>query len=382
MTYFEKLQAMKADRMSIKLRDIGDEWRTPDELYWGIFQEFGPFVLDLFTDGDNAKCASYFTAADNALAQPWAERLNGGTAFANPPYSRSSYDAENTPVTGMRHIIDKAMAEREQGARIVFLIKAAPSEKWWPEHADHICWIKGRVGFDLPLWAQHLKGSSAGFGQAVVVFDKRWRGAPTQYMQRDTLIKKGLALTAAIEQRAQQLAAQYVEPQPVYAEPAPEYAEPEPLSPELEPLSSEPDGALTGEAAAEPDAAGEPTRFTPEDLHRLWVDGELKADSFPHFIAALVVMFGRQDSYSLRKVRMALVAETADSDNHVFVWGLTEHQCQQIGAFGRWLPKFNIHEPASQAAAVAELVAQGAMCSTSIGEVLTQFSQQLQEVTA
>ncbi|EEQ8256448.1 phage N-6-adenine-methyltransferase, partial [Escherichia coli] len=36
---------------------------------------FGPFVLDLFTDGDNAKCAAYYTAEDNALAHDWSERL-------------------------------------------------------------------------------------------------------------------------------------------------------------------------------------------------------------------------------------------------------------------------------------------------------------------
>ncbi len=48
---------------------------TPDNIFWGINTLFGPFVLDLFTDGDNAKCAAYYTAEDNALAHDWSERL-------------------------------------------------------------------------------------------------------------------------------------------------------------------------------------------------------------------------------------------------------------------------------------------------------------------
>ena len=181
MNYSEKLADLKLDP-DVLLREIGDEWRTPDDLFLGINQLYGPFVLDLFTDGDNAKCASYYTAQDNALVQPWAAFLDGGIAFANPPYSRSSYDQAGQPATGMRHIVAKAMEERDKGARVVFLIKAAPSESWWPEHADHACWIKGRVGFKLPLWAQHLKASSAGFGQAVVVFDTRLSKSPIELM--------------------------------------------------------------------------------------------------------------------------------------------------------------------------------------------------------
>ncbi|MGX5941470.1 DNA N-6-adenine-methyltransferase [Escherichia coli] len=36
-----------------ELKEVGDQWRTPDNIFWGINTLFGPFVLDLFTDGDN-----------------------------------------------------------------------------------------------------------------------------------------------------------------------------------------------------------------------------------------------------------------------------------------------------------------------------------------
>ncbi|MCZ8708065.1 phage N-6-adenine-methyltransferase, partial [Escherichia albertii] len=103
--------------------------------------------------GDNAKCAAYYTAEDNALAHDWSERLAElkGAAFGNPPYSRASQH-EGQYITGMRYIMKHASAMRDKGGRYVFLIKAATSEVWWPEDADHIAFIRGRIGFELPAW--------------------------------------------------------------------------------------------------------------------------------------------------------------------------------------------------------------------------------------
>ncbi|MFO3735062.1 DNA N-6-adenine-methyltransferase [Raoultella ornithinolytica] len=75
------------------LKDVGDQWRTPELLFWGINALFGPLMLDLFADDSNAKCPAWFTAEDNALTQDWSARLQelGGAGFGNPPYSRSQY---------------------------------------------------------------------------------------------------------------------------------------------------------------------------------------------------------------------------------------------------------------------------------------------------
>ena len=71
------------------------------------------------------------------------------------------------------------MAMREKGGRYVFLIKSATSETWWPEEADHVTFIRGRIGFDLPEWFVPLdekqQPTSAFFAGAIVVFDKTWR---------------------------------------------------------------------------------------------------------------------------------------------------------------------------------------------------------------
>lgn len=64
--YVDALNALKA-RQEHELKEVGDQWRTPDWLFHALDHLYGPIVLDLFTDGQNAKCRRYFTAEDNAL---------------------------------------------------------------------------------------------------------------------------------------------------------------------------------------------------------------------------------------------------------------------------------------------------------------------------
>ncbi|WP_028715529.1 phage N-6-adenine-methyltransferase [Pantoea ananatis] len=207
--YCLALESLRA-QPTHQLKQIGDQWRTPDSLWWGINSMFGPFVLDLFADESNAKCEAYYSAEDNALSQNWSERLAelNGAAYANPPYSRASqYDGQY--ITGMRQIIAHTLAMREAGGRYVFLIKAATGEVWWPEDADHIAFIRGRISFDLPAWYRPEEGqpseSSAGFGAAVAVFDKSWRGPKFDYISRDQLESRGATFMAQIERAAQRL---------------------------------------------------------------------------------------------------------------------------------------------------------------------------------
>lgn len=203
MTLNKYCQALAALRSqpAHELKEVGDQWRTPDLLFWGINALFGPLVLDLFADDDNAKCPAWYTAEDNALTQDWSERLAelGGAGYGNPPYSRSQYH-EKQAITGMTHIMNYAATQREKGGRYVFLIKAAPSETWWPEDADHIVFIRGRIGFDLPVWFvpadEKQKPTSAFFAGAIAVFDKSWRGERFSYINRTELEAKGRAFMA------------------------------------------------------------------------------------------------------------------------------------------------------------------------------------------
>lgn len=211
--YASALRELKAKQAHL-LEEVGDQWRTPEDLFWGINAVFGPFDMDLFTDGDNAHCARYYTAEDNALVQNWTADLNGGKGFANPPYSRPCKDEDGHDMTGMITIMNKAKFERDQGAKLAFLIRGVPSETWWPEQADHICFIKGRVGFKLPDWFipanDKQKASSAGFAGAIAIFDKEWRGGPISYIHRDILRAQGKKLLDMIEAAAKKKASTYI----------------------------------------------------------------------------------------------------------------------------------------------------------------------------
>ncbi|EPZ0322154.1 phage N-6-adenine-methyltransferase [Citrobacter freundii] len=201
--YCQALAALRCKPVH-ELKEVGDQWRTPDLLFWGINAMFGPLTLDLFADDDNAKCPVWYTAEDNALVQDWAEMLEsiGGAAFGNPPYSRSQYH-EKQAITGMIHIMDHTMEMREKGGRYVFLIKAATSETWWPEDADHIMFIRGRIGFDLPVWFvpadDKQKPTGAFFAGAIALFDKTWRGERFSYISRTDLEEKGKAFMSLVE---------------------------------------------------------------------------------------------------------------------------------------------------------------------------------------
>ncbi|NCH00390.1 phage N-6-adenine-methyltransferase [Cronobacter malonaticus] len=223
-TYNQALAALRS-KPAHELKEVGDQWRTPDNIFWGINAMFGPLVLDLFSDGENAKCEAYYTAEDNALTQDWSARLAelNGAAFGNPPYSRASrHDGEY--ITGMRYIMQHASEMREKGGRYVFLIKAATSEVWWPEDADHVAFIRGRIGFDLPSWFvpkdEKQIPSGAFFAGAIVVFDKTWRGPTMSYISRNELEARGDAFLAQIRREAERLIP--VTPLPAVPEELPE----------------------------------------------------------------------------------------------------------------------------------------------------------------
>ncbi|EDH9275609.1 phage N-6-adenine-methyltransferase [Salmonella enterica subsp. enterica serovar Newport] len=213
--YVDALNALKGmDEHEPKM--IGDQWRTPEWLFQAINKLYGPIVLDLFTDGQNAKCQRFFTAEDNALRQDWAKRLAEiqvenlglpgfddpyriqGWAYANPPYSQKRAGKEH--LTGMTHIMRKADEERAKGAGTIWLTKSATSESWWPDAiATRTIFIKGRIGFEPPVWFRPKEGSSeitsAGFGAAIHIFDPATdRIFPNEYIDRETLLEIGAPL--------------------------------------------------------------------------------------------------------------------------------------------------------------------------------------------
>ncbi|WP_324038354.1 phage N-6-adenine-methyltransferase [Aeromonas caviae] len=238
-----------------ELKQIGDQWQTPKALAWGLFHQFaptlGPVVLDMFADDCNHLVPHYYDAEDNALTQELAADLRrlGGAAYANPPYSRPCTDSEGNPITGMEAILNYCREQRALGAKIMLLIKAATSETWWPEDADFIQFISGRIGFEVPSWyvprdPKKDKPSSSGFASAVVIFDAGWQGErrPEARLRRDDLITTGTIILDMIHRQAVELtlAADHVIRN---------------AGPKLAPVVTQEQPAITEPAAGEPPAA-------------------------------------------------------------------------------------------------------------------------------
>ncbi|WP_241496648.1 DNA N-6-adenine-methyltransferase [Aeromonas caviae] len=168
----------------------------------------------MFADDCNHLVPHYYDAEDNALTQELAADLRrlGGAAYANPPYSRPCTDSEGNPITGMEAILNYCREQRALGAKIMLLIKAATSETWWPEDADFIQFISGRIGFEVPSWyvprdPKKDKPSSSGFASAVVIFDAGWQGErrPEARLRRDDLITTGTIILDMIHRQAVEL---------------------------------------------------------------------------------------------------------------------------------------------------------------------------------
>ena len=142
---------MDKDTRKVMFSSKTVEWTTPQAFYDRLNQEFN-FTLDPCCTDETAKCSTYYTEADDGLAQPWA----GHSVFMNPPYGRSIKDW-----------IRKAYEEsRKPNTVVVALIPARTDTRYWHDYcmeASEIRFIKGRLKFGE-------SNNSAPFPSAVVVF--------------------------------------------------------------------------------------------------------------------------------------------------------------------------------------------------------------------
>lgn len=70
--YCQALAALRS-KPAHELKEVGDQWRTPDLLFWGINALFGPLVLDLFADADMLDESQQNKLKAN-INQLWLER--------------------------------------------------------------------------------------------------------------------------------------------------------------------------------------------------------------------------------------------------------------------------------------------------------------------
>ena len=127
------------------------EWTTPVGFYEVLDERFG-FTLDPCADAESAKCARYFTEADDGLSKSWG----GEVVFCNPPYGR-----------GIKWWIKKAYEESlKPDTTVVMLIPSRTDTVYWHDYvmrAQEIVFVRGRLRFGG-------SPNPAPFPSAVVVF--------------------------------------------------------------------------------------------------------------------------------------------------------------------------------------------------------------------
>lgn len=119
------------------LDEVDDRATHPD--YFNPWNDrFGGFTLDVAAAAHNAKCAKFYTRADDGLVKSWA----GERVWCNPPYS------------GLDAWLAKAWAEHRGTRGIVMLLPANRVEqRWWQDHVEP---YRDRPG--SPLSVEFLPG--------------------------------------------------------------------------------------------------------------------------------------------------------------------------------------------------------------------------------
>jgi phage N-6-adenine-methyltransferase len=128
-------------------------------------REHGPFTLDVAAAAHNAKCARYFTRADDGLARSWV----GERVWCNPPYSN------------LAAWVQKAWAELDRTLGIVMLLPANRVEqRWWQDHVEpfrdrpdgllRVVFLPGRMRFERPGVVVGPKGDRPPFGCCLLIF--------------------------------------------------------------------------------------------------------------------------------------------------------------------------------------------------------------------
>jgi phage N-6-adenine-methyltransferase len=94
-------------------------WETPQDTFNEWDARFH-FTLDVCALPENAKCARYFTPAQDGLQQDWSTEI----CWCNPPYTRYAID----------RWVRKAYEASKAGATVVCLLPVSTTSRWWRDY--------------------------------------------------------------------------------------------------------------------------------------------------------------------------------------------------------------------------------------------------------
>lgn len=149
------------------------DWNTPQWLVDKVVETLGIINLDPCSNPHSVVPAvRKVQLPEDGLAVPWGDYYG---VYVNPPYGR-----------GIASWISKGLTASAVGANVIMVIPAAVDTKHWHSYvwpsASRICFLKGRVKFDLP---GNPASQAATHATAVVLFSESYRVAS----QFDTVFK-------------------------------------------------------------------------------------------------------------------------------------------------------------------------------------------------
>jgi len=133
---------------SVHFSSDTSEWATPTDIFAALDSEF-QFTIDVCATAKNAKCAKYFTKAQDGLSKDWM-----GSCWMNPPYGDE-----------IGKWVEKAYESGQNGATVVCLVPARVDTDWFWRFCrfGEVRFLKGRLRFGEAT-------ASAPFPSAVVIF--------------------------------------------------------------------------------------------------------------------------------------------------------------------------------------------------------------------
>lgn len=168
-------------------------WCTPPEFFDELDQEFH-FNLDPAATDKSAKCAKYFTPADDGLKMDWG----GYRVFCNPPYGRHVPDW-----------VRKGYEESQKpGTLVVMLIPARTDTSYYHDYIfggkAEVRFLRGRLYFTDE---DGKPGGRAPFPSAVIIWRSKDMGGNMRDMVLELIKAKPMTaneIAATLSDRGQQ----------------------------------------------------------------------------------------------------------------------------------------------------------------------------------
>lgn len=138
---------------SVRRGKSKQDYGTPWEFIHAVVGRFGPIVWDLAAHAGNTKHENYYSAADDTLVQPWAERHPSGNLWLNPEFGNIEPYAAKC-----------ALESRNRHGFIFMLTPASIGTDWFASHTKGKAIVLGlspRIPFDgMPV---NKKGKVDGY---------------------------------------------------------------------------------------------------------------------------------------------------------------------------------------------------------------------------